>query len=118
MPPKKSSAANKQPEREGRRLRLLDHLSEGAFSNESLQDTSAKIARLTRNRDQAEERNAPSSLGEFTYSDTDSITDSTDNSPIQSPIQSPIDDSVISPNQSPNENPKSSPNADIEQPMS
>ena len=114
MPPKKSSAANKKPEREGRRLRLLDHLSEGAFSNESLQDTSAKIARLTRNRDQAEERNAPSSLGEFTYSDTDSITDSTD----QSPIQSPIEDSVISPNQSPNENPKSSPNADIEQPMS
>jgi hypothetical protein len=109
MPPQKSSAANKQPEREGRRLRLLDHLSEGAFSSDSLQDTSAKIARLTRNCDQVEERNTSSPLGEI----TDSLTDSVDLSPIQSPIRSPIqtsiDNPVNSPYESPNELPKSSP---------
>ena len=75
MPEHKSSAAKKQPQREGRRLRLLDHLGEGAFSNESLQDASAKIARLTRNRDQIDERPS-SSLGEITDSITDSDTGS------------------------------------------
>jgi hypothetical protein len=113
MPARKSSAPKKQPKREGRRLRLLDHLGEGAFSNESLQDASAKIARLTRNRDETDKQTS-SPLGEITYSDTDSFTDLTYTSPIQSPIQtpirSPIDESVKSPNDSPNEIPKSSPN--------
>jgi hypothetical protein len=113
MPERKPSAAKKPPQREGRRLRLLDHLGEGAFSNESLQDASAKIARLTRNRDQIDERPS-SSLGEITDSITDSdtglFTDSISTSPIQSPIQSPIDGRVKSPNDSPNEIPKSSSN--------
>jgi hypothetical protein len=75
MPARKSSAPKKQPKREGRRLRLLDHLGEGAFSNESLQDASAKIARLTRNRDETDKQTS-SPPGEITDSITDSDTDS------------------------------------------
>lgn len=51
MPPRKSSAAKEEtPQRTGRRLRLLDHLSDGAFDDQNLQDASAKIARLSQNR--------------------------------------------------------------------
>jgi len=110
MPTRKSSAAKQQPQREGRRIRLLDHLGEGAFSNESLQDTSAKIARLTRNRNETDEQLPSPPLGEITDLDTDSIEVSPIQSPIVSPIQSPIAKSVISPNGSPNEISKSSPN--------
>jgi len=95
---RKSSAAKKASQREGRRLRLLDHLGEGAFSNESLKDAAAKIARLTQNREKTDEQISPTPLDEITDSEH------------TSPIQSPIDQSVNSPNESPDKTPKISPN--------